>query len=59
MTPVANNRNNIRLQIPESEIEGKNLYICFLYYPLSKAQVLDWQSSPKPASNVLLALPTD
>ncbi len=33
LTPVANNRNNIRLQIPESELEGKNLYICFLYYP--------------------------
>jgi hypothetical protein len=32
-TPVANNWNNIRLQIPESELEGKNLYICFLYYP--------------------------
>jgi hypothetical protein len=25
--------NNIRLQTPESELEGKNLYICFLYYP--------------------------
>ncbi len=22
-----------RLQTPESELEGKNLYICFLYYP--------------------------
>ncbi len=33
LTPVANNWNNIRLQTPESEIEGKNLYICFLYYP--------------------------
>ncbi len=33
LTPVANNWNNIRLQIPESELEGKNLYICFLYYP--------------------------
>ncbi len=32
-TPVANNWNNIRLQTPESEVEGKNLYICFLYYP--------------------------
>ncbi len=32
LTPVANNGNNIRLQIPESELEGKNLYICFLYY---------------------------
>ncbi len=33
LTPVANNGNNIRLQIPESELEGKNLYICLLYYP--------------------------
>jgi hypothetical protein len=35
MTPVANNWNNIRLQTPESELLGKNLYIriCFLYYP--------------------------
>ena len=33
MTPVANNGNNIWLQTPESELEGKNLYICFLYYP--------------------------
>jgi hypothetical protein len=32
MTPVANNGNNIRLQTPESELEGKNLYICFHYY---------------------------
>jgi hypothetical protein len=31
LTPVANNGNNIRLQTPESELEGKNLYICFLY----------------------------
>jgi hypothetical protein len=23
----------IRLQTPESELEGKNLYICFLYNP--------------------------
>jgi hypothetical protein len=30
---VANNWNNIRLQIPGSELGGKNLYICFLYYP--------------------------
>jgi hypothetical protein len=30
---VANNGNNIRLQKPESELEGKNLHICFLYYP--------------------------
>jgi hypothetical protein len=27
-TPVANNGNNIRLQIPQSELEGKNLYRC-------------------------------
>jgi hypothetical protein len=33
LTPVANNGNNIRLQTPESELEGKNLYTCFLYYP--------------------------
>jgi hypothetical protein len=33
LTPVANNWNNIRLQTPESELQGKNLYICFLYYP--------------------------
>jgi hypothetical protein len=33
LTPVANNGNNIRLQTPEIELEGKNLYICFLYYP--------------------------
>jgi hypothetical protein len=33
LTPVANNWNNIRLQTPESELEGKSLYICFLYYP--------------------------
>jgi hypothetical protein len=32
-TPVANNGKNIRLQTPESELEGENLYICFLYYP--------------------------
>jgi hypothetical protein len=32
-TPFANNGNNIRLQTPESELEGNNLYICFLYYP--------------------------
>jgi hypothetical protein len=32
-TLVANNWNNIRLQTPESELEGKNLCICFLYYP--------------------------
>jgi hypothetical protein len=28
-----NDGNNIRLQTPESELDGKNLYICFLYYP--------------------------
>ncbi len=33
LTPVANNGNNIRLQTPVSELKGKNLYICFLYYP--------------------------
>jgi hypothetical protein len=33
LTPVANNGNNIRLQTPQSELEGKNLYICFIYYP--------------------------
>jgi hypothetical protein len=33
LTPVANNGNNIRLQTPESELKGKNVYICFLYYP--------------------------
>ncbi len=33
MTLAANNWNNIRLQTPESELEGKNLYICFLNYP--------------------------
>ncbi len=32
-TLAANNGNNIRLQTPESELEGKNLYIFFLYYP--------------------------
>jgi hypothetical protein len=32
-TPVANNGNNIRLLTPESELEGKNLYKGFLYYP--------------------------
>ncbi len=26
-TPVANNGNNIRLQTPKSELEGKNLYM--------------------------------
>jgi hypothetical protein len=33
MTPVANNGINIRLQIPLSELEGKNVYMCKLYYP--------------------------
>jgi hypothetical protein len=33
LKPVANNGNNIRLQTPKSELEGKNLYTCFLYYP--------------------------
>ena len=33
LTPVANNGNNIRLLTPENELEGKNLYIRFLYYP--------------------------
>ncbi len=33
LTPMANNGNNIRLQTPESELEGKNLYIRFLFYP--------------------------
>ncbi len=28
LTPVANSGNNIRLQTPKSELEGKNLYIC-------------------------------
>ena len=27
-TPAANNGNNIRLQTPESKLEGKNLYMC-------------------------------
>jgi hypothetical protein len=33
LTPVANNGNNVRLQTHESELEGKYLYMCFLYYP--------------------------
>jgi hypothetical protein len=33
LTLVAKYWNNIRLQIPDIEIEGKNLYVCFLYYP--------------------------
>ena len=33
ITPVANNGNNIRLLTPGSELDGKNLYIRFLYYP--------------------------
>jgi hypothetical protein len=32
LTSVANNGNNIRLQTPYSELEGKKLYICELYY---------------------------
>ena len=31
-TLEANNGNNIRLKTPESELEGKNSSICFLYY---------------------------
>ncbi len=30
LTPVANNGNNIRLQTPESELEGKNIYMFHL-----------------------------
>jgi hypothetical protein len=33
LTPLPNNGNNNRLQTPESELERKNLDICFLYYP--------------------------
>jgi hypothetical protein len=33
LTPVANNVNNIRLLTLESELDGNNLYLCFLYYP--------------------------
>jgi hypothetical protein len=33
LTPMANNGNNITLLTPESELEGKTLYIRFLYYP--------------------------
>jgi hypothetical protein len=40
MTSVANNGDNIRLQTPESELEGKNLYIWFLYYPKVSKQTL-------------------
>jgi hypothetical protein len=32
-TSAVNNGNNIRLQTPENELEGKNLYVCFLSYP--------------------------
>ncbi len=28
LTPVANNEINFRLQIPESELIGKNVYMC-------------------------------
>jgi hypothetical protein len=31
-TPVVNNRNNIRLLTPLSEIEEKKVFICLLYY---------------------------
>jgi hypothetical protein len=30
-TPAVNNWNNIRLLTPSSELEGKNLPICYLY----------------------------
>jgi hypothetical protein len=33
MTPVANNWNYIRLLRPESELEGKNVSLCLLYFP--------------------------
>jgi hypothetical protein len=46
MTPAANNGNNIRLQTPESELEGKNLYICFLYYPKVTKQNFFWLKAP-------------
>jgi hypothetical protein len=35
MTPVANNQNNIRLLWEESELEGKNVSISLLYFPVS------------------------
>jgi hypothetical protein len=47
LTPAANNGNNIRLRTPESELEGKNLYICFLYYP---AGVVDTGGNLPPVS---------
>ncbi len=40
LTPVSNNGNNIRLQTSESELEGKNLYICFLFYPKVTKQII-------------------
>ncbi len=46
LTPVANNGKNIRLQTPESELEGKNLYICFLYY----CRVIDTGDNLPPVS---------
>ncbi len=33
LQPVVNKGNTIRLQTHESELEGKHLYTCFLYYP--------------------------
>jgi hypothetical protein len=36
LTPVANNGNNIRLQKPESELAGKNLYIYSMYPKVTK-----------------------
>jgi hypothetical protein len=33
MTPVANNGNNIRLQTPESELEGKHFMYIFPLLP--------------------------
>ncbi len=48
LTPMANNGNNIKT--PESELEGKNLYICFLYYPKVTNQnyekFSDWRFFP-------------
>jgi hypothetical protein len=43
LTPVANNGNNIRLQTPESELEGKNVYICVTYGDLKvpKCEIFD------------------
>ncbi len=33
LTQVANNWNNIRLQTPEGELEGKNVYLWFPLLP--------------------------